>query len=31
MTAMRESTWEVLGFAIPALVALVIVILAACL
>jgi len=28
---MRESTWEVLSFAIPALIGLVIVILAACL
>jgi hypothetical protein len=31
VTAMRESTWEVLSFAIPAVIALVIIILAACL
>jgi archaellum biogenesis ATPase FlaH len=31
VTGMRESTWEILSFAIPALIGLVIIILAACL
>lgn len=31
MTAMRESTWEVLSFVIPGLIALVIILLVACL
>jgi hypothetical protein len=31
VTAMRESTWEVLSFVIPALIGLAIVVLAACL
>lgn len=31
MSGMRESTWEVLSFAIPGLIALVIILLAACL
>lgn len=31
MTAVRESTWEVLSFAIPGLICLAIIILAACL
>jgi hypothetical protein len=31
VTGMRESTWEVLSFAIPGLIALMVIILAACL
>lgn len=31
MTAMRESTWEVLSFVIPGLIGLVVIVLAACL
>jgi hypothetical protein len=31
VTAMRESTWEVLSFVIPRLIALVIILLVACL